>query len=118
MTAAVDDIAPHEALKSAWKFVSAANAYVEEVTPWALAKDPEQKRRLEVVLYHLADSLRLMSLMVFPAIPRAAEELWTRLGLEGSAAEQMFPEQMKWGLLVEGSSIATGDPLFPRIENA
>jgi methionyl-tRNA synthetase len=118
MTAAVGDIAPHEALKAAWRFVGAANAYVEEVAPWVLAKDPDQRRRLEVVLYLLTDALRLMSLMVFPAVPQAAQELWTRLGQEGNVADQTFPQSGAWGLLKEGTKVATGDPLFPRIEDA
>ena len=117
MSAAVDAIAPHEALKAAWRFVGATNAYVEEVAPWALAKDPDKRRRLEVVLYHLADSLRLMSLMVFPAIPRAAQELWKRLGYDNALSDHSFPQEGRWGLLPEGAKVTVGDPLFPRIED-
>lgn len=116
MSAAVDNVAPHEALKAAWRFVGAGNAYVEEVTPWALAKDPDKHRRLEVVLYQLADSLRLMALMVSPAIPRATQELWSRLGFDDAITDHSFPEDGRWGLLPEGVTISTGDPLFPRIE--
>ena len=116
MQTAVDDIAPHEALKGAWRFVKAANAYVDEVTPWALAKDAEQRRRLEVVLYHLADGLRLMALMVFPAVPRAAQELWRRLGFEDPITDHGFAQDSQWGLLPAGAHVSTGDPLFPRIE--
>jgi methionyl-tRNA synthetase len=116
MSRAVDDIAPHEALKAAWAFVRKANAYVETVTPWALAKDESNKRRLEVVLYQLADALRLMSLMTFPIVPRAAQELWTRLGLPGNVVEKSYKSDGKWGLLPAGSKSVVGDPLFPRVE--
>jgi methionyl-tRNA synthetase len=118
MEAAIDELAPHEALKSAWSFVRKANAYVEEVAPWALAKDPERRRRLEVVLYVLLDSLRQLSLMTCPITPRAAQELWTRLGLEGEVAHQTFEAQGGWGRLRPGSQVRTGDPLFPRLEVA
>ncbi|MDQ4027010.1 MAG: class I tRNA ligase family protein, partial [Actinomycetota bacterium] len=114
---AMDDIAPHEALKSAWTFVRKANAYVEETTPWALAKDDTRRRRLEVVLYELADALRLMALMLFPIIPRAAQEMWSRLGLEGTVEERKLPDEGRWGLLPAGSRVRGGEPLFPRVES-
>jgi methionyl-tRNA synthetase len=117
MEAAIDDIAPHEACKAAWGFVRKANAYVEEVTPWALAKDDAQRRRLEVVLYQLCDSLRLLALMLAPVLPRATQEIWARVGQEGDVHRATFAEHASWGLLAEGTQIATGDALFPRLED-
>ena len=116
MEAAVDDIAPHEAMKAAWSFVRKANAYVEEVTPWALAKDPQNGRRLEVVLYQLADALRLMAIVLSPAIPRAAQGLWERLGLPGEVAQRSYEMNARWGLLPSGASVTAGAALFPRLD--
>ncbi|CAN5605833.1 methionine--tRNA ligase [soil metagenome] len=116
MRRAVDEVAPHDALKAAWEFVRKANAYVEEVTPWKLAKEEAGRRRLEVVLYELADALRLMALMISPIAPRATQELWSRLGLEGSVAHRTLPSDGRWELLVEGAEVTTGAPLFPRLE--
>jgi methionyl-tRNA synthetase len=118
MRAAVDALQPHDALKACWRFVRKANAYVEEVAPWSLAKDRYQRRRLEVVLYQLADALRLMALFTFPAVPRAAQELWSRLGLDGLVDGHAYPDHLHWGLLPEGARVTIGDPLFPRIEDA
>ncbi len=118
MGRAVDNIAPHEALKAAWRFVRKANAYVEEVTPWTLAKDDQQSRRLEVVLYNLAESLRLISLMVSAATPRAAQELWGRLGLEGPLEDTRLTADGAWGGLSGGLRVRTGDPLWPRLDAA
>jgi methionyl-tRNA synthetase len=117
MSDAMSHLAPHDALRSGWGFVRKANAYVEEVAPWALAKDPSQRRRLEVVLYELADALRLLAVMVWPIMPRAAEELWNRLGLPGAVADVTRPEADRWDLLPEGADVRTGPPLFPRIED-
>ena len=116
MERAMDDIAPHEALKACWSFVRKANAYVEEVAPWALAKNEDDRRRLEVVLYELTESLRLLALMISPITPRAAQELWGRLGQAGTVADLTYPEYGEWGLLTGGTATSTGDPLFPRIE--
>jgi methionyl-tRNA synthetase len=116
IAAAMDAIAPHDALKAAWAFVRKANAYVEETRPWALAKDELQRRRLEVVLYELADALRLLALILSPIVPRAAQELWNRLGLEGAVEERTLGSEGSWGLLPAGAVVRQGAPLFPRIE--
>jgi methionyl-tRNA synthetase len=113
---AVDDIAPHEALKATWAFVRKSNAYVEEVAPWVLAKEESNRRRLEVVLYLLADALKLLSLETFPIIPVAASELWRRLGHDDSLEEHNFPDDLRWGELASGSKVTVGEPLFPRLE--
>ena len=118
MEAAVDAISPTEALKAAWTFVKRTNAYVDEVTPWFLAKDDKQRRRLEVVLYHLCDALRLMSLMLHPVCPNAADELWSRLGQEGNVDRRSYPEDLQWGRLEQGVQVTAGSPLFPRIEES
>jgi methionyl-tRNA synthetase len=116
MKVAVDEIAPHEALRAAWLFVRKANSYVEEVMPWALAKDDGNRRRLEVVLYELADALRLMALMLSPAVPQAAQQLWDRLGLRGEVAKRTYERDARWGLLPEGRDVVAGAALFPRID--
>jgi methionyl-tRNA synthetase len=113
---AVDEIAPHDALKATWEFVRRTNAYVEEVAPWVLARDAERRRRLEVVLYRLADALRLIAMLVSPAVPRAAAELWARLGLEGSPEGRNYVEDGRWDGLSAGAHVHSGSPLFPRLE--
>jgi len=117
MEAAMDALSPTEALKAAWTFVRKANSYVEEISPWVLAKDESQRRRLEVVLYNLAESLRLIALLTFPATPRAAQELWRRLGIDGELDRATFAVDGKWGGLAAGSKTTKGDALFPRLED-
>jgi methionyl-tRNA synthetase len=118
MTAAMDEFALREALEAAWTFVRRANVYVEEVTPWALAKLIDKRRRLEVVLYNLTDALRLMALLLYPIVPRAAQQLWERLGLEGRVQDRSLVEDGAWHLLPEGVSVVVGDPLFPRLDES
>ncbi|HVF54229.1 MAG TPA: methionine--tRNA ligase [Actinomycetota bacterium] len=117
MSENIRDFAVHDALKAAWSFVRKANAYVEEVAPWVIAKDPEARRRLEVVLYSLADSLRLLSLITWPVVPRAATELWARLGMDSAIDNARFDIDGTWGRLLEGAQVRQGDPLFPRLED-
>ncbi len=118
METAIDEVALSDALKAGWRFVRKANAYVEETAPWALAKDDAQRRRLEVVLYTLADALRLIALMVAPIAPAAARELWRRLGLDGSVEDRTYPSDAHWGLLPAGAKAEVGGALFPRLEDS
>jgi methionyl-tRNA synthetase len=117
METAMDALSPTEVLKAAWTFVRKTNSYVEEVSPWALAKDEAKRRRLEVVLYNLAEALRLIALLTFPATPRAAQELWRRLGIEGELDRASFAIDGKWGGLAAGSKTTKGDALFPRFDD-
>ena len=117
MEAGADAVSPHEMSKAVWTFVRKANSYVEEVAPWKLAKDETQRRRLEVVLYSLADSLRLLALVLTPFIPRATAELWARLGQSGSPSDRVLTTDGSWNLLEEGTQIDVGTPLFPRLDD-
>ena len=116
MCRAMDDFALGEALKAVWIFVRRCNAYVEEVAPWALAKE-EDPRGLEVALYELLDALRALALMTAPITPRAAEDLWSRLGGPGSVHDHTYEAELVWGRLDPGSEVRSGPPLFPRIES-
>jgi methionyl-tRNA synthetase len=115
MTGAFDELALHEGLKAAWSFVRKANSYVEEVAPWTLAKSGDH-RRLEVVLYELADALRMIALLVAPVTPRAADEIWRRLGLNGTVQGRSYESDGRFGLLPAGATVEVGAPLFPRLE--
>jgi methionyl-tRNA synthetase len=116
MKQAVEAFSPTEALKAGWTFVAKANAYVEEVAPWKLAKDDARRRRLEVVLYNLAEALRVISLLTWPATPRVSQELWRRLGIAAEIERATFSAEGRWGGLVAGSKTTKGDALFQRLE--
>jgi methionyl-tRNA synthetase len=61
--------------------------------------------------------LRLVALLSSPALPRAAEEIWRRIGLEGRVADQRLPAAAAWGGYPGGVPVERGDPLFPRIRD-
>ncbi len=116
MTDAMETYALREALEGAWGFVRRSNAYVEEVAPWKLAKDEGNKRRLEVVLYNLAEALRLIALITSPIIPGSAKEMWARLGIDAGLEGRSLAEDGGWGVLEAGARVTVGAPLFPRLE--
>jgi methionyl-tRNA synthetase len=60
--------------------------------------------------------LRVVALLASPVIPRAAGELWSRLGLAGRPEDARLPDAAAWGQLLAGAQLEKGAPLFPRKE--
>lgn len=106
----------NEVLIRIWDYIHAVNRHVDESAPWNLQKDPASAGRLARVLYNELESLRIISCMVAPFIPSAAEKIWSQLGLEGSVFDLKIPEAKKWGIMKPGNRIKRGEGIFPRIE--
>ncbi len=104
-----------DALADLWRFVAAANRYVDATQPFNLARDPDQAGRVDTILYNLAESLRLIALLLAPAAPATADRIMAQLGTDPVAAG-CWETQRGWGGLVAGRPVPGGDPLFPRLE--
>jgi methionyl-tRNA synthetase len=100
------------AIEAAMEIVTRCNAYVEETAPWKLAKDPAQAEKLDEVLYTLSESLRIISILMSPIIPREADAIRSQLNWQGEASLAATA----WGALPEGHQLGEPVPLFPRIE--
>jgi methionyl-tRNA synthetase len=100
------------ALEALWDFVVRSNQYVEETAPWKLAKDPANARQLDGVLYNLAESARLISLLVTPFMPTIAQQIRAQLGVADKV--QVFADEIAWGRLATGTKIGQIAPLFPK----
>jgi methionyl-tRNA synthetase len=104
-----------DALTIIWGFVAIADKYLAEEKPWALAKDPAQKARLEQVLYIAAESLRIVSVLAHPVIPDATQKIWEQLGQAGKI-ENVSIKDLRWGGLKPGTRIGKPEGVFPRAE--
>lgn len=100
------------ALEALWSFVVRSNQYVEESAPWKLAKDPANARQLDGVLYNLAESVRLISVLVLPFMPTTSAAIRTQLGSGDNLG--LFAEETNWGRLAPGTKIGQVAPLFPK----
>jgi methionyl-tRNA synthetase len=96
-----------------WELIRATNAFIEERQPWALHKAGDADA-VAAVLGDCLEALRIVALLASPVIPRAAGELWRRLGLEGPPQDARLPEAAAWGQLPAGNPLEKGAPLFPR----
>ena len=113
---AYEEIRLNEALASAWTVVERANEFVDRARPWDLAKDPARRAELGTALSALLETLRLVAIWAWPAIPSKCETLWKVLGLPGTPADQRGPAaQPAFGPIAPRK---LGEPviLFPRID--
>lgn len=99
------------ALQSIWQLVNCANLYVDQTKPFSLAKDPSQAKRLDEVLYNLAESCRVLAVLLWPFLPGTATKIFAQLGLNN--APDKF-DAATWGGLQAGHTIGEPAPLFPR----
>jgi methionyl-tRNA synthetase len=118
-TAAMNRLDLQTALAALWQFITRANQYVEQTAPWSLAKDPAKSARLDLVLYNLAESCRLISIAVTPFIPATAEKIQTQLGLSGIPHQRdTLQDAEQWGSLPAGTQLGELFALFPRKEKS
>ena len=102
-----------DALEDVWTLVRRGNKYVDETTPWILAKDESKKDELNNVLYNLAESLRIVSILISPFLTNTAKEIRRQLGIEG---EIKLEDASEFGLLASGAKVTKGDVIFPRLD--
>ena len=113
----MDDMDINAAIKVIWTLISRTNKYIDETGPWALAKDEAKRSRLNTVLYNLAETLRVVSILIYPLMPVTAPEIWKQLGIEQEFATVTFADAKKWGKLPAGTKVGKAAPIFPRIED-
>jgi methionyl-tRNA synthetase len=111
------------AIRNILEIVSRGNVLVENEAPWKLAKasDEASKRRLNSVLYALAETLRITAILISPVLPRAAHGIFDQLTwkMELSGKEERFSlADAEWGRLPDGHVVNKPVPLFPRIETS
>lgn len=103
-------------MKKLWAFIGRANKYIDETAPWALAKDEAKKAELATVMYNLAESLRVISVLISPFMPETAPKIWAQLGMAGEIWDVRLDDVKNWGGIPAGQHIGQAEPIFPRIE--
>jgi methionyl-tRNA synthetase len=111
-SAAMSEFQISTALDKALALAIEANQFVEQTKPWALAKTGDDAA-LDAALYHLAESLRILAILISPVLPQAAEGIFAQLNWTGP----MTLDAATWGGLPDGHQLGKPVPLFPRIES-
>ena len=104
------DVQPSRALDATWSLIRATNAYLEANEPWKA----EPGAAVDAVMGDALEALRIVTVLVSPALPATCQAVWQRLGLPGQVSDQRLPEAATWGLYPGGTTVVKGDPLFPR----
>ena len=113
--AEMDHFAPHKALEEVFKVIQRANKYIDENTPWTLAKDMEQNgQRLAHVLYNLLEAARICGILLVPFMPESMDKLFAQIGADASA--RSWDSAARWGGLSENAAVSKGENLFPRVD--
>jgi len=103
-------LAPSEALEATWRLIRETNAFLEDNQPWKM----EPGEGVSAILGDAVEALRIVAVLVSPAMPSTAAEIWRRLGLDGAPDGRSVPAATAWGGYPGGSIIEKGPPLFPR----
>ncbi len=103
------------AVSEAVGLIRKVDGFINLTEPFKLAKQPEKRDELGAILYQCAETVRIASLLLWPVMPGAMEQLWQALGLSIMPGKgQPLAELAKWGGLVPGSAIRKV-ALFPRV---
>jgi methionyl-tRNA synthetase len=105
------------ALEGAWAMVAAVDGYLTASAPWKQPESisEEQQRAFRAtVLYTAAESIRIITALVYPVIPDAAAKVWTQLGLGDIHKADL--KNLTWGGLKPGTKLGEIGPVFPRAE--
>ena len=112
--AAVDAFRLNEALAAIVEVISLADKYIDETTPWVLAKDPTQRARLATVLYNLLETLRITSGLLVPFMPTMMPKIWEQIG--ATEEDVAYDKLNQWGILKPQVKVCKGEILFPKME--
>lgn len=118
-TGAIDKIAEKmkalrvaDSIDEIWGVADRANKYIDETTPWILAKDEAQKRRLGTVLYNLAETIRIIAALLSSYMPETSKKIAGQIN-----ADDISYESVKtFGILKAGTKVGAAEPLFARID--
>lgn len=109
---AIDHLRIPEALEYIFDLIGRANKYIDETTPWILAKDEEKKERLGTVLYNLVESLRFASVLLSAFLPETSKKINEQI----NASNITFESLNSFDGTVIGTKVQKGEALFPRID--
>ena len=108
----MDEFSFNNALESIWILVRRANKYIDEKTPWILAKDESKKAELDTCMHNLAEALRIVSILIYPFMHTTTEKIRTQLGI---CQEVKWEDAFVFEKL-DGNRVQRGEAIFPRLD--
>ena len=106
-----DNLQISKVLEEIFEVLRSSNKYIDETTPWILAKE-EDNSRLKTVIYNLLESIRIGSVMLTPFLTQTSENIFKQLNTDVTSFESI----KEFGQLVVGKELNDPEPLFVRID--
>ena len=110
----MEDFHIADAVEVIFSMLRRANKYIDETTPWTLAKNPDSKERLGTVLYNLLETIRQAAVLLTPFLPTTAEKMFSVLATDKTD----YATTETFGALESGKPLGEGCTLFARIDEA
>ena len=101
-----------DTLDTIFTLAKRCNKYIDETTPWALAKDEDKKARLGTVLYNLLESIRFVAVLLSPFLPETSEKILAQMNTDIKDYDSLSA----FGALKAGTVVGKAEPLFARID--
>jgi len=114
----MDNVKVSNALTEIWNIISRSNKYIDETAPWVLAKSEDEKDRekLASVMYHLAENLRIVAILLEPFMKETSKKMLEQLGINDEKITTWQSTQTYGKLLENTKVIEKGEPLFMRLD--
>lgn len=101
-----------DAIDEIFSLARRSNKYIDETTPWILAKDEQKKERLNTVLYNLIESIRFIAVLLSPFMPDTSEKILSQIGCDIIS----FDSLSEFGAIPNGQKVGEPVPLFSRLD--
>ncbi len=102
------------ALQEIWTIVSRTNKYIDETMPWQLAKDEEQKEKLQSSMYHLIENLRKIAILIKPFMGHTSENILRQIGIQDENLKT-WESLQSYDKIENAKVIEKGEPIFMRL---
>ncbi len=113
----LDSLSFNKALDSIWEIIRSVNRYIDHSAPWKVFKEDNEKR-LKTLIYLYLESLRYISVMLYPFMPESSTKMWEQIGIIDDHQILNLKSLERWGQLKPETALSKGKLLFPRIDTA
>ena len=108
----MDKLRVADAMDAIWKIVNRSNKYIDETTPWVLAKTEDGRAQLESVMAHLAEAIRFIASLLTSFMPDTAAAIAKQIGTDILSWESLS----SFGAIPAGTAVMNPEPLFARLD--
>ena len=112
---AMENMKFNTALRAVWTIISRSNKYIDETTPWVLAKDESKKDELGNVMVHLAENIRIAAVLLKPYLPHGPKEIFKQLNIFDED-QQTYDSTLTYGVIKPAGALSKPNPIYPRLD--